>query len=213
MIHYGKRVWFLSIFLAGLAGFVDGVGYLKLGGFFVSFMTGNSTRLGVGFAISVPDAALAGAMIALFVFGVMLGTIVGTMTRSNRVSLVIVTLLLAMAGLFDLCGHGNTAVALMVLAMGAENTVFQRRGEVSIGLTYMTGTLVKVGQRLGIMLMGGPRGSWLPYALLWLGLVLGAALGAACYTRFGMQSLWIATAASAVATVWAWNVDLGDQAA
>lgn len=213
MIHYGKRVWALSIVLAALAGFADGVGYLELGGFFVSFMTGNSTRLGVGMATAVPDAALAGAMIALFIFGVMIGTMVGTMTRSNRASLVIVTLLLAAAAMFDRYGYSHTGVALMVLAMGAENTVFQRRGEVSIGLTYMTGTLVKVGQRLGDMLMGGPRGSWLPYALLWLGLVAGALLGAACYHRFGMQSLWIAAAVSLIATVWAWTVDLGEHAA
>ncbi|MET0229353.1 MAG: DUF1275 family protein, partial [Rhodanobacteraceae bacterium] len=32
------------------AGYVDAVGYLSLGGFFVSFMSGNSTQLGVGIA-------------------------------------------------------------------------------------------------------------------------------------------------------------------
>lgn len=33
----------------------------------------------------------------------------------------------------------------MALAMGAENNVFERNGEVSIGVTYMTGSLVGSG--------------------------------------------------------------------
>ena len=57
----------------------------------------------------------------------------------------------------------------MALAMGAENAVFERDGKVSIGLTYMTGTLVKVGQRLTGALFGGDRFAWAPYPLLWRG--------------------------------------------
>jgi uncharacterized membrane protein YoaK (UPF0700 family) len=37
--------------------------------------------------------------------------------------------------------------------MGAENALFERDGEVQIGLTDMTGTLVKFGQRLFSALM------------------------------------------------------------
>src|SRR3546814_9729783 len=37
---------------------------------------------------------------------------------------------------------------LLAAAMGAENGVFLRDREVSIGVTYMTGTLVRVGQKL-----------------------------------------------------------------
>ena len=37
----------------------------------------------------------------------------------------------------------------MVLAMGLENAVFQIEGGAGLGLTYMTGALVKVGQFAG----------------------------------------------------------------
>ena len=37
----------LACALSALAGYVDGIGFIHLGGLFVSFMSGNSTRLGV----------------------------------------------------------------------------------------------------------------------------------------------------------------------
>jgi uncharacterized membrane protein YoaK (UPF0700 family) len=83
-------------------------------------------------------------------------------------------------------------------AMGAENTTFERDGEVSIGLTYMTGTLVKLGQRLAGAIMGGPRTAWLPYLLLWMGLVAGAVVGASVWPVLGLASLWTASAVALV---------------
>ena len=50
MTRYDSRRWFLAACLAALAGYVDAIGFLKLGGLFVSFMSGNSTRLAVGLA-------------------------------------------------------------------------------------------------------------------------------------------------------------------
>lgn len=38
----------LAVLLSALAGYVDSLGFLQLGGLFVSFMSGNSTRLAVG---------------------------------------------------------------------------------------------------------------------------------------------------------------------
>src|SRR3546814_20958730 len=74
-------------------------------------------------------------------------------------------------------------------------TALFRDGEVSIGVTYMTGALVKLGQRLAAALVGGPRWQWAPYLALWGGLIAGAAAGAPASPRAGMASLWIAVAA------------------
>src|SRR5882757_10886260 len=40
----------LACALSALAGYVDGIGFIHLGGQFVSFMSGNSTRMGVSLA-------------------------------------------------------------------------------------------------------------------------------------------------------------------
>lgn len=208
MIRYRKHVWILSACLSGLAGFVDAIGYIKLGGFFVSFMSGNSTRLGVGAAIQMTDAFLALGLILVFVTGVIVGTLFGNWTKSNAASLGLVTAFLAAAAILHVLDLDRIAVVSMVLAMGAENTVFQRNGEVSIGLTYMMGTLVKMGQWVAAAIVGGPKDAWIPYAILWAGLVTGACLGAVTYAHIGMNGLWIAALAAALCTVWAFKADL-----
>ena len=93
--------------------------------------------------------------------------------------------------------------------MGTENTTVERDGEVSIGLTYMTGTLVKLGQRIAGALMGGPRLAWLPYALLWLGLVTGAVTGALAWPLIGLAGLWFAASAALVLAGSAWAMARG----
>ena len=184
----------LAVGLAILAGFVDALGFLKLGGMFVSFMSGNSTRMAVGVA-GRHGSLFAGALIAAFVIGVMVGTRVGAVAgrwRKPAVLSAMLLLLAAAAVAHVLVDRSAIPTLLMASAMGAANAIFQRDGEVSIGVTYMTGTLVKFGQHLAWALTGGPRFGWVPYFLLWLGLVAGAMAGALAFPLFGLGSLWIA---------------------
>nr|WP_295670961.1 DUF1275 family protein [Sphingomonas sp.] len=46
-----------------MAGYVDAVGFLATGGYFVSFMSGNSTRLAVGIAQGAASAAITAGLI------------------------------------------------------------------------------------------------------------------------------------------------------
>ncbi len=59
MIHYDRRRQSLAAALAALAGYVDAIGFVKLGGLFVSFMSGNTTRMAVGLAGGSAVAAVA----------------------------------------------------------------------------------------------------------------------------------------------------------
>ena len=203
MTRTERRVKLLAAGLSALAGFVDATGFLKLGGFFVSFMSGNTTRLAAGMAHGAASAVLAAGLIAGFVSGVVLGTLIGDRARNHRAVwvLALVTGLLALAAALADFGATPFAVAAMTLAMGAENAVFTREGEVHIGLTYMTGTLVKFGQHLTVALTGGPRWGWRPYLLLWLGLAAGAVMGALSYSQLELNDLWLAVLAAAAFTI------------
>lgn len=200
MRTYENRRQLLAIGLAVLAGFVDALGFLKLQGMFVSFMSGNSTRMAVSAATPVHGSLFAGALIAAFVAGVMTGTATGTKAGRWRKQtvLALVVLMLTLAGFAEFVLNGSVvSTLLMASAMGAANATFQRDGEVSVGVTYITGTLVKFGQHLTFALSGGPRFAWVPYLLLWLGLMAGAIAGAMAFPLFGLHALWIAVAFSA----------------
>jgi uncharacterized membrane protein YoaK (UPF0700 family) len=202
MKRYNHRAQFLAIALSATAGYTDALGFLSLGGFFVSFMSGNSTRLAVGLAEGSSAAAIAGSLIALFVLGVMLGSLTADLFGArHRTVLGLVSLLLFAAGTLHAFGIDRGALAAMVLAMGVENTLFERGGEVSIGLTYMTGTLVRLGQALANAVRGRETTAWIPYLLLWLGLVGGAVIGALVYPWLGLTGLWVAAVAVAILAV------------
>lgn len=197
MIRYQRRFWIIAACLSAIAGFVDAVAFVQVGGFFVSFMSGNSTRLGVGLASSADAALIAGGLIASFVIGVMAGTFAnrrGDTVASVRVVLLVAAVLM-LAAMFAGLGIAPAAVALLALAMGAENAVFRRDGEVGIGVTYMTGALVKFGQGLALAVSGGPMFGWAPYLLLWAGLVSGATAGALAFAALGLAAIWIAALA------------------
>src|SRR5438067_938178 len=147
MTRLEMRLRIFACLIAALAGFVDAIGFIRSGGFFVSFMSGNSTRLGVGVALHLHDGLVAGALVAAFLIGVILGSLAGEAARARRPAVVLagVAVLLGGAAYLDGIGRMLAALGFLALAMGALNTVFQRSGEVRFGLTYMTGGLVRAG--------------------------------------------------------------------
>jgi len=193
----------LAAALSALAGFVDAIGFLGTGGFFVSFMSGNSTRLAVGAARNFAFAATALTLIAAFVAGVMIGSLVGRRTGAMRAPavLLLVTVALALAATIAPAAPPLATFVLVAVAMGAENMIFEANGDVRLGLTYMTGTLVRIGQRLALALSGGERWGWAPFLLLWLGLIGGAVTGALAFGWIGLGGLWIAAGAAGIAAL------------
>ena len=203
MTRYGRRLRLLAAAMAAQAGFVDALGFLHLGGYFVSFMSGNSTRMAVEFTRDTGAALIAASLLALFVIGVMAGTVIRRRARKRPIARVqgSIAMTLAIAAACHAFGADRTAIALMVLAMGAENAAFERDGEVSIGVTYVTGALVKMGQQIVSAFTGGSRTAWVWQGLLWLGLAGGAMVGGFAFRHWALGSLWIAAAAGAALTL------------
>lgn len=193
MIRYRREMQALAMAYAALAGAVDAIGFIKSGGLYVSFMTGNSTRLAIGIADGGRLGLAAAALIALFVTGVVLNVIFSesvpaAATEPLAAGGVAVLLLGAVAS--DGLGSDLAALAFLCLAMGASNAIFRRDGEVGIGVTYMTGTLVKLGHHLSDSARGRGSRRWLPYFLLWASLVCGGIAGAVTFLWSGRVAIW-----------------------
>lgn len=199
MNRLDRNARILAVGFAAMAGMVDAIGFLASGGFFLSFMSGNSTRLSVGVVEGAPHVGMVALLLLSFVGGVVAGSLIGRrniLAHAQRQAfiLIIISLLLFAAPLIAGLGYLLVGLCLAAFCMGLENTLFEREGSVSFGLTYMTGALVKIGQGLATMISGGPRLDWVPYLLLWLGLISGAAVGALMFGIFGYNSLWLPAA-------------------
>jgi uncharacterized membrane protein YoaK (UPF0700 family) len=171
----------LALGLAGLAGLVDATGFVVAGGYFTSFMSGNTTRMGVELVEQPALALMPLALIACFLGGVILGALTGRRVagRHKRVLLGMVAALLGLGASALAAGWPLLFLALSAMAMGLANNVFSRAGEVTVGVTYMTGALVKFGQGIAARFGGQPLPSTRGYGMLWGALALGATLGGA----------------------------------
>lgn len=192
----------LALGLAGLAGLVDATGFVVAGGYFTSFMSGNTTRMGVEL-VERPALALAPlGLIACFLTGVIAGalTVRRFRGRHKRVLLGLIAVLLASGAALLVAGLPIPFLGLSAMAMGLANNVFSRDGEVTVGVTYMTGALVRFGQGVAARLAGEPLPSTRGYGVLWSALALGAAAGgglclvepawAAIAATLGALALW-----------------------
>lgn len=196
MIRFDRSKQRLAAGISALAGFVDAIGFVESGGFFVSFMTGNSTRLAVGVAEWSYAGLVAGLIIILFVAGVVAGSLVGERAAERRSGVILfgVAALLAVAGGLRLADQVVGAVACLAVAMGIVNAAVEGRDGAVVGVTYMTGTLVQMGQKIANAVRGAGDGRWLPHLALWSALVGGAVIGA-------RVTIWSPLAAYALAIV------------
>jgi uncharacterized membrane protein YoaK (UPF0700 family) len=194
----------LAAGLAMIAGYVDAYGYLTFKTY-MSFMSGNTTqtgyRIGQGdFAAAMPTLLA----IVSFVIGVFTGTwLTHSATRqSRRLRFGVVAALLAVSiGLTPLSWLGGAVgIATLSVAMGIMNTSLSHVGTESVSLTFVTGTLSKMGTHLALAIKRAPlpdaQGSWdthrrRAFLLLgvWAAFLTGALLAGAATSRFGVWVL------------------------
>jgi uncharacterized membrane protein YoaK (UPF0700 family) len=155
----------LVLLLAGIGGYVDGVGFLVLYGMFTSHMSGNSVMTGVHAALRDWSLAWHHAFpIPIFVVGVMLGAALtaGLIQRGSR-SILAITFGLetGVLALFMLAGSlamqdGRLRMeswwsfyllaGLLPLTMGFQNATLRRVGGTVVRTTFITGTLTSFGE-------------------------------------------------------------------
>ena len=157
----------LAAGLTANAGFADGLFFIHLGGYFVSFMSGNSTRAAAALAQwgTTVNRLAASMLIFAFILGVMLSSfavrfgpkrfhppaesLLTDQIAPHGSAVWTAFFLMLLGGIASVVEPSETLAPFIIAsATGAINGTFTRRGEVTVGLTYMTGTLVKMGQSL-----------------------------------------------------------------
>lgn len=203
----------LSWVLGALAGVLGATSFLHSAGYLVTFMTGNAQRAPLGFFRGEVWPSVAAMLLILcFVAGVVIAS---ACRRHFWVAhphgpTVLTTFSLIAATLVDVIDEGWSEsdvdfppIALMAFGIGALNTSFVKNGEVSVPLSYVTGTLVKMGQGIERHIAGGRAADWLGYFLLFASIVLGATLGGFIGSVVnGTAMLVAATAVCALTTVY-----------
>ncbi|MGY2373029.1 YoaK family protein [Pseudomonas sp. SDO524_S393] len=175
--------------LSVLAGMTDAIGFMASGDF-VSFMSGNTTRLAV--AISTGDPGLSLhllLLVATFVVGNALGVIVSRLGRRHALPLLLCIAALLCAG--ALLPQANSLAALLsaIIAMGMLNAAVEEVNGLPVGLTYVTGALSRFGRGLGRWMLGERRNGWRVQLVPWAGMFAGAVLGALLERHWGLGAL------------------------
>lgn len=143
-------VW-LGCCLLGLAGMVDAVAFIVLKGTFVAFMSGNTT---------IAAASLAGGdwhfvwltvlLLTLFVSGVVCGAAISRWggDAAHRTAMVLITAVTAAGAAVANTVSETAGVIVIAFAAGLVNAVLASNTDVHVGLTFVTGTLVKASHQL-----------------------------------------------------------------
>jgi len=199
----------LSWVLAALAGLLAATAFTHSEGYFVTFMTGNAGRAVLGvFTGNEWLSISAGALLGSFLAGVVTAALCHRHVWPERPhgALILTAIALVTATVVDWLAEGGPALPLPLLpillvafGVGALNTTFVRDGEVSIPLSYVTGTLVKLGQGIERHISGGTVRDWLGYFLLFAGYLVGAVIGGCISLAAG--GTWMLVIASGVCVV------------
>ena len=201
-----NRSWQLGtgLLLTGLAGYVDALGFVRLGGLYTSFMSGNTTQLAVfGAEANLHKMLLPAILIAAFLTGSVLGSGLAILvpTRWSTPVVLAYESLLILGGLALGLATPELGLAafFVAVAMGAQNAVLAQVQGFRAGTTFVTGALFSLGQKIAKALTrtGDPLG-WIGDGLVWLSLLLGALLGALAYDAFTLYALIAPAAVSGV---------------
>ena len=176
--------------VVALAGFVDAIAFLALRHDLVSAMSGNLIRGGVdvtAIGLRVPRLALT---IGSFLAGVVLGAVIGTAAGNRRrpVVLCIVTGLIAAAAARAI--GGPREIVLIVVPLAMLNMLSADHGRPGTPVTYVTGTLVRLGENIVRAARGEDVFGW-AIPLIFVAAFSGGVLSGAVTCRaLGLAALW-----------------------
>ena len=191
----------LAALLAGIAGYIDAICYLHLGGAFAANMTGNLVESGIRAATGDWRRALwCLSVLIAFLLGVLASRLLLRAHRSPRTALLIESAVIAAAGTGLL---GLAAIPLLAAALAMQNEAVTH-GMVSVNVAFITGDIQRLGERLVAETVPGrqPRPDGEPRLILAILFcyALGAAIGTLA-SGLGAPALFCATAMLVIAAL------------
>ena len=152
--------WAVAILIAIMAGYLDGYGFFFLKTY-VSFMSGNTTSTGLKIGQGAFYAAIPSAIaIVFFVTGSFLGNVLtqSKFRHSHRLVFGLIAILLAIVSVLEGSGLSqvNTEIAFLCLSMGLANPALSKIGAEAVSVTFVTGTLSRIGGYLASAASGKP---------------------------------------------------------
>jgi uncharacterized membrane protein YoaK (UPF0700 family) len=199
----GFASFVLSLAVACTAAYIDAAGFSLYSGAYVSFMSGNTTRAGVFLAKGLwQQGALLAGVIFAFVFGAAIGAVIISVFKKRGQALI---LLAAGIGLGAIAALGvywqmirlndlpRASLLSLAALMGVLNSAVRQVDKVSVGLTYITGSLAKLGAIIGSKIINRGAGdetqneTIVVLGSLWFAFVIGAVGGGLAAGSYGLK--------------------------
>ncbi len=179
--QFSRRKMMLALFLSGLSGFIDILGLFGIGGMFLSFMSGNSTRMAFFLAEGDFHQALPYLLLICgFVFGALVGDLIKSFWRKQKLLLILIIEVGLLLTSFLMISYNLTdewSYLPLTLAMGIQNTIQIEVDDKIIGRTFFSGVLHSLGVSISQALQ--KKKSWRSAGIdfaIWLVAVSGAFL-------------------------------------
>ncbi|GAB6844104.1 uncharacterized membrane protein YoaK (UPF0700 family) [Methylorubrum rhodinum] len=208
-----------GVVLTAMAGFVDALGFIRLGGLYTSLMSGNTTQMAVALGHGEPiHAVLPALLIAAFLVGAVTGGALAALTPARWVTPAVLAFetVAVTAALVTAVEGARLGIAalFLALAMGGQNAVLAHVQGFRAGTTFITGALFSFGQKAALALAGrGPRFGWFGDAAVWIALLAGAVAGTLAHAHLGVAALAIPAALAGMLCLGAGFVTLASRPA
>lgn len=190
-----------------VAGYIDAIGFIRLGGTYVANMSGNSVAIGIHSAqLSWPDVSEKLLPVLAYVVGLIGSRMIvdwGAAYDARRAAIPSLALEVILLVAF-MSVHGRLAgIALAALAMGIQVAAVTRFNKVTVYTAFVTGSLVKFADSLSEWIISLTRHDEDPhdrvlakkdaiwFLSVWIAYVAGAIGGSVAYFTAGVKvTIW-----------------------
>ena len=175
----------LAIYLAFIAGYIDATGLIKWK-IYVSFMSGNTTQLGVALSTDKDGVIMtSGIAISCFLLGIYAGACLSLWKKTDYqiFTCYIVSFMLTcytiIAYIYTI--HIGSSIAIIGFSTGLMNTIVTAVGNQKVNTDFVTGTLNSLARNTAMFSMTKDKMERQQYkthayhlSLVWIGFISGA---------------------------------------